>query len=87
MTFILAALRWSTLLVFLGWFLVYFYWRGGAEAARSLLASLRERNDPDAAAMTVIGLIGDVPLLDHADALFPQSGFGSGKGVVIQSAP
>ena len=52
---LLIILRWSTLVVFLGWFLVY--WRGGAEATRSLLASLREKNYPDAAAMTLIGLM------------------------------
>ena len=52
---LVTVLRWCTLAAFLGWFLVY--WRGGADATRSLLASLRERNYPDAAAMTLIGLM------------------------------
>jgi protein-S-isoprenylcysteine O-methyltransferase Ste14 len=50
-----AILRWLTLAVFWGWFI--FYWRGGADATRSLLASLREKNYPDAAAMSLIGIL------------------------------
>jgi len=49
------ALYWATCTAFLVWFLIY--WRGGLDALKSLVSALREKNYPDAAAMTTIGFM------------------------------